>query len=228
MTKSKKKTTDIIIWSTVSLAVLAVGFLAYKKFFKKKKPKSKFKQKLIDVTNAEWKDWDKGQKNERSSSMYQRLKEYWNNINWGEDKWSPSGTAWSAAFISYVMKKAGAGDDFKYSSSHSKYIRDAVKNRKENNSNPFKAYKLSEKQAVPEVGDLVCYSRESKTDLYDRTSSYKSHCDIVVSKTADTIDVIGGNVNHTVGKKTVPLNLDGTVKKGSVGKKWFTVIKNFK
>ena len=85
------------------------------------------------------------------------------------------------------------------------------------------SYRLNEKS--PEEGDLVCYSRMSQTDLYDKTSSYKSHCDIVVKKTSDTIDVIGGNVNHTVGKKTVELNSDGTVKAGSAGKKWFTVIK---
>ena len=31
------------------------------------------------------------------------------------------------------MKKAGAGDDFSYNPSHSVYIRDAIKNRKQNN-----------------------------------------------------------------------------------------------
>ena len=87
----------------------------------------------------------------------------------------------------------------------------------------FRAYPLYKEK--PQLGDLVCYSRMSQTDLYDKTSSYKSHCDIVVKKTSDSIDVIGGNVNHTVGKKTVELNSDGTVKAGSAGKKWFTVIK---
>ena len=222
---NSKKTNDIVLWSTVSVALLALGYLIFKKVVKSSKPKSAFKKKLVNLTNEEWQYWDKGEKKENNSSVYTRLKDYWNSIGWNESGWSPTGTAWSAAFISHVMKKAGAGEDFKYASSHSKYISDAVKNRKEGNSNPFKAYRLGEKQATPELGDLVCYSRENTTDLYDRDSGYKSHCDIVVRKSSDSIDVIGGNVGHTVKKKSYSLNPDGTVKKSG---KLFAVIKNAK
>ena len=227
---NKKKKIDIVTWSVIGLAVVSVGVLIYTKLGKNSKNKlgnklTNFKKKLIDVTNSEWEYWDYGKTKETASSMYSRLKDYWSNVGWSENRWTPTSEPWSAAFISYVMKKAGAGNDFVYNASHSKYIRDAIKNRKENNSKPFKAYRLSEQQAAPELGDLVCYSRESKTDLYDRTSGYKSHCDIVVNKTVDSIDVIGGNVGHTVQKKTYQLNSDGTVKKTG---KLFAVIKNSK
>ncbi len=216
------KTKNVLIWSAIAVGVAGVSFLIIK-LLNKKPRKSSFQKKIIDIANKEWADWDKGKAKEDDPKMLSRLTTYWENVGWKPSQWTTTGTAWSAAFISYVMRKGGAGSKFKYDASHSDYIRDAVKNRKENNNNPFKAYRLNEKS--PEEGDLVCYSRMSQTDLYDKTSSYKSHCDIVVKKTADTIDVIGGNVNHTVGKKTVQLNSDGTVKAGSAGKKWFTVIK---
>ena len=217
------KTKNILIWSAISVGVIGISLLIIKLASKKKPKKSKLQKKIIDVANKEWTDWRKGKAKEDDSNMYDRLTTYWDNVGWKSSQWSPTGTAWSAAFISYVMRKGGAGGLFKYNASHSAYIRDAVKNRKENKKNPFKAYRLNEK--APEEGDLVCYSRETKTDLYDRTSSYKSHCDIVVKKNSVNIEVIGGNVSHTVGKKVVPLNPDGTVKAGSVGKKWFAVIK---
>tara|TARA_R110002153_G_scaffold54854_2_gene152525 strand:+ start:2924 stop:3592 length:669 start_codon:yes stop_codon:yes gene_type:complete len=220
-----KKTKLILQYSVIAAAMFTVSIVLINKFFTKS-GKTAFKKKLIDVTNQEHEHWGNGTIRERDPSMYQRLKDYWDTVGWSESRWSPpQKEPWSAAFISYVMKKAGAGDDFKYDASHSTYIRQAVKNKKENNSNPFKAYKLNDKEATPKVGDLVCYSRESTIDLYDRTSGYKSHCDIVVSQTPDSIDLIGGNVGHTVKKKTLQLNENGTVKKTG---KWFTVIKNAK
>jgi len=73
---------------------------------------------------------------------------------------------------------------------------------------------------------LVCYYRfTTSSDPFDRDSSYQSHCDIVVKKSSDSIEVIGGNVNHTVGKKVVSLDSNGKVKEGSAGKKWFAIIK---
>ena len=117
------------------------------------------------------------------------------------------------------MREAKADDDFVYSASHSSYIRDSIKNRKENNDNPFKAYRLEEKKV--EVGDLVCYSRQSGVD-YDTTNRYKSHCDIVVKIDKNKAEVIGGNVNNTVGKKTINLK---NGKLNDTQKDWFTLIK---
>ena len=210
------------MWSAIGVGVAGISFLLIK-VLNKKPRKSSFQKKIIDIANQEWSDWSKGQAKEDDPNMLDRLTKYWESVGWKRSQWTPTGKAWSAAFISYVIKKGGAGDNFVYDASHSDYIRDAVKNRKENNKNPFKAYRLAEK--APQEGDMICYSRMSQTDLYDQTSSYKSHCDIVVKKNSNSIDVIGGNVSHTVGKKTVPLNSDGTVKAGAAGKKWFAVIK---
>lgn len=220
----KEKTQKILAWVIVGTTILVIGGFVLRTALKRKRAKSKFRRKIIDIANKEWEDWDKGKKSETNKSMYSRLKEYWDGVGWKEKDWTPSSVAWSSAFISYVMKKGGAGKDFKYSASHSSYIRQARKNREQKNKNPFKAYRLNEKKA--ELGDLVCYYRGTTAkDPFDRDSSYQSHCDIVVAKNPSNIEVIGGNVNDSVTKKIVPLDKKGYVQKGGAGKKWFAVIK---
>tara|TARA_R110002124_G_scaffold286862_1_gene468961 strand:- start:58 stop:705 length:648 start_codon:yes stop_codon:yes gene_type:complete len=198
-------------------AILGIVFIADKIKNKSKSKGKGFRKNLAKIAEKEYADWNFGNTKETSISMYQRLADYWKSVGWGTSSWTPSSVPWSAAFISFVLKKSGAGNDFKSSSSHSKYIRDAVINRKSNNSNPFKAYKINEKKV--EVGDLVCYARQSGVG-YDTTSSYKSHCDIVVSADNNEAQVIGGNVGHSVTKTKVNL------KNGYVNdSKWFTIIK---
>ena len=84
---------------------------------------------------------------------------------------------------------------------------------------------MHEKKA--ELGDLVCYPRQSGVD-YDTTYSYKSHCDIVVgvNRIKRNIEVIGGNVGDGVTKKV--LNTDNKGYLNDTSYKWFTIIKNNK
>jgi len=212
--------TNNIYYAVVGLAAfLTTVFVIHKLKNKGNSKAKKFRKNLVSIAEKEHADWNFGKKKETSNSMFDRLSSYWKSVGWGTNRWTPSSVPWSAAFISFVMQKAGAGSKFKSSSSHSKYIVDAVKNRKNNTDNPFKAYKLNEKKV--EVGDLVCYSRQSGVD-YDTTSSYKSHCDIVVSANNDNAEVIGGNVGQSVTKRKVNL------KNGYLNDKnasWFTVIK---
>lgn len=152
------------------------------------------------------------------------LESYWvDGANWknmGRSKMVSE--AWSAAFISKMMKDSGAGDNFKYSASHSTYITDSIKNRKENNENAFKGYKPSE---VPvEVGDLVCYPRDSGIG-YDTTGSYKSHCDIVTKIEGNLARTIGGNVSDSVSVTNVKLDNNGYILPTN-SRKYFVVIKN--
>ncbi|NEQ76546.1 MAG: DUF2272 domain-containing protein [Okeania sp. SIO2C9] len=122
-------------------------------------------------------------------------------------------------------KKAGAGDKFKYNSSHSVYIREAIKNRKNNMPDAgFKGYKIDE--ISPAVGDLVCAPRAGDESWvnYDTTTDYKSHCDLLVLKRVNEIDIIGGNVSNSVTLKTLKLDTNRQVKDTS--RPWFVVIKN--
>jgi hypothetical protein len=190
------------------------------------KSSSTFKTKLVDLANAEWDKWNKGgvRIKEGSQDTIQDLRDYWEKGAGVKknDKYYIE-EAWSSAFISYLMKTAGAGDDFKYSPSHSQYIAQAVKNRKENNDKKFKAYKPNEVNV--QVGDLVCYPRQSGV-TYDSGAGYKSHCDLIISVSGNVAVGVGGNVSNSVSKKNYYLSngkIDGTKSKDI-----FTVIKNEK
>jgi LAS superfamily LD-carboxypeptidase LdcB len=104
---------------------------------------------------------------------------------------------WSAVFVSWVMRSAGAGQDFAYSHAHRVYVRAARNNRCTNNiANPFWAYRATE--VAPEPGDLVCRSRHSPPVTYENIVQpvlWGMHCDIVTAPaSAGQIMVTGGNV----------------------------------
>lgn len=211
----------------VSLLTISLIYL----FSKPKKQKSSpFKKKLINLANEEFDKWNKGgvRIKEGSQDTIQDLRDYWEkgagvkqNDNYYVEE------AWSSAFISYLMRMAGAGDDFKYAPSHSQYIEQAVKNKKENNSKKFKAYKPNEVKV--KVGDLVCYPRQSGVG-YDSGAGYKSHCDLIINVNGDKAVGVGGNVSDSVSKKDYVLK-EGKIDKSKDTKGYggiFVVIKNTK
>lgn len=192
----------------------------------KNKIKSDFKKKLVDLANKEWDKWNKSGKvtKEGSQDTIQDLRDYYEigTKTKSADSYYID-TPWSATFISYLMREAGAGDDFKYSLSHSEYITQAIKNKLENNNKKFKGYKPDEVDV--EIGDLVCYPRD-KGITYNTNAPYKSHCDLITEINGNIAVGIGGNVSNSVSKKNYNLK-DGKidkVKSSSV----FVVIKNLK
>jgi hypothetical protein len=116
-----------------------------------------------------------------------------------DDVWH-CGNPWSAAFVSWVMRSAGAGRDFNYSAAHVDYVRDARRNRCNNvAANPFWAYRATE--VAPELGDLVCRSRHRRpadATTYENVmqgGARPLHCDIVTTAAqGGRIMVTGGNV----------------------------------
>ena len=209
----------------VSLITISLIYL----FSKPKKQKSSFKTKLVKIANEEFDAWNKnGKIKEGSQDTLPRLRKYWEEGSGiKKDDNYYINQAWSSAFISYLMRKAGAGNDFKYSQSHSQYIAQAVKNRKENNSKKFKAYKPNEVKV--EVGDLICYPRQSGVS-YDSNAGYLSHCDLITSIKGNDAIGIGGTVSDSVSKTTYPLK-DGKIDKSKDTKGYggvFVVIKNRK
>ena len=182
------------------------------------------KQKLITTALQEYKHWNNGAKKENTPEMIDKLKEYWNAAgikSWSDEKMRNE--AWSAAFISYLMKKANAGTNFKYSPSHSVFIREAIKNKKEESDNPFKAYKPSEVKL--NVGDIIAYPRQSGVN-YDTITDYASHSDVVVQIKNGIAKTIGGNVANTVSATSVYLTKDGKIDTERNKKKYFVVIKS--
>ena len=133
---------------------------------------------------------------------------------------------WSAVFVSYVMRIAGAGPAFAYSTAHQTYIRAARRNRlSQSTANPFWAFRATE--VAPRVGDLVCASRSDSGATYDNIGDPQTratHCDVVVEVRPGRIRVIGGNVGQTVGEKWLRTLPDGRVSIVGAQSKLFAVI----
>lgn len=130
---------------------------------------------------------------------------------------------WSAAFLSWAFRKAGAGDRFHYAPSHCIYIRRAIEDRKHGRHDaPLWGFRLAER--APHIGDLVCYARQSGVDFDLQQQYYKSHADIVVATKSGAIEVIGGNVGNSVTKKHLRTDAEGKLADRSQA--WFAVLEN--
>lgn len=167
---------------------------------------------IVRVALQEWERWARGAIKEDDPRMRAVLEDYWRTgarAPRSEATWWAS-VPWSAAFISWVMRKAGAGSAFVYSAGHSYYTYAAKQNRLVNNDNPFKAYRVTE--AVPRPGDLVCKSRAGSGATYDTIRpGMSTHCDIVVGVQPGQIATIGGNVSNSVKATTVSTDANGLI-----------------
>lgn len=123
-------------------------------------------------------------------------------------------TAWSAAFVSWVMRQA-ALPGFRPSASHLGYVRDAYLRPEAS------AYRFTDpRNTKPAVGDLLCYVRHSgRTYGHEGLRSVAAsvdgldmHCDVVVAASPgndSTAYLIGGNVQQNVTMRLLPLNRNG-------------------
>jgi hypothetical protein len=167
-------------------------------------------------------------KPEREPGLWQRVGEYWwegmdagtKEAGWtgktdGQGVVFPasedSNYAWSAAFISYVMRVAGAGPRFPYSEAHSTYI-DLAKRQKLGQVSGWLVVAEQPSEYAPRLGDLICFSRTAGHVLtYDELPAghFPAHCDIVVGAAPGQIAVVGGNVDDAVTLKHVPVTPEG-------------------
>lgn len=138
-----------------------------------------------------------------------------------------TGHPWSAAFISYAAKKAGAGATFRYSARHSIYISKAIRDKNDETQDvAYWCFRLDD--CKPKVGDLVCWSRQLGVD-YDHQfgGQYAGHCDIVVEVAQDELKVIGGNVGQSVTQRPLALDADGKLRpRSGGGETLFAVMQN--
>jgi hypothetical protein len=164
---------------------------------------------------------------EREEGLWQRVGEYWwlgLDPRWREQGWtgihdengvifpaSEDGNyAWSAAFTSYVMRIAGAGGRFPYTTTHADYINAA--RRHGLGLEPGTALSAERIEIyAPQRGDLICYWRGRQPVAYDDlpTGRFPAHCDFVVAIRPGELDVIGGNVDNAVAMKHIPATTDG-------------------
>lgn len=181
---------------------------------------------------------------EREEGLWQRVGLYWwlgLDPSWSQSGWTgihdesgqvfPAGRdgfyAWSAAFVSYVMRLAGAGASFPYSENHADYINAAAQHIPGIALDPQRvdAY-------APQRGDLICLWRGARPVTFDELPAgrFPGHCDIVIGMKPGQLDVIGGNVDNAVAMKYIPVGADGRLAgPGGVvfdpDHHWFVVLK---
>jgi hypothetical protein len=181
------------------------------------------RQNIARIAVEELQHWRTGgrQRTERETIMLPRLQSYWKHGSGNDFSHAQLSNAsfqekhpWSATFISWVMRQAGAGNFFRRSAKHTVYVAAAKRNRTNGTVNPFHAFRPTEVR--PEIGDLVCSPRAGSGVTYDNVSTQSSHCDIVVEVRTGEIVVIGGNardqasgVSNTVGAKRIRLTPQG-------------------
>jgi hypothetical protein len=173
------------------------------------------KEALISAAAEQWLRFDRSNKSEIDDPQYKIVGEYWQaiglNLN-GFNRDQP----WSAAFISFVARKAGY-DKFKFDASHSTYVHDAVDKRKAGDASaPFWGFNVGDHK--PQLGDLVCRSRGgSQITSMDSLPSggFISHCDIIFEIKDTEVRTLGGNVEQTVNITSYPLNSSGFLKSGT-------------
>ena len=174
---------------------------------------STLRSNMAAIARQEWERWKRGTVKEGDPAIRAALADYWKSgagyMPTGSTWWSDN--PWSAAFISWVVRRAGAGSSFKYSAGHSYYTVAAKQNRLAGNSNPFKAFRTGE--AAPRVGDIVCLDRGSGATYDNLREGMATHCDIVVEVQPGKLTTIGGNLSDSVRTTTVPTDGNGRISK---------------
>ncbi len=177
---------------------------------------------------------------ERQPGLWQRIGEYWwEGLNAGDadNAWTGKHDAdgkvfpvaangqyaWSAAFISYVMRIAGAGARFPYAADHAYYINYAARAAKGEISSPLLIAENPQSYA-PRLGDLVCFGRGRARSLtfadLPTAKLFPAHCSIVTAGAVHALSVVGGNVEDAVTLTHVTVN-----DAGLVGPPWFVVLR---
>jgi hypothetical protein len=195
--------------ATATIAGAAVSGFVSKNVLRD--PLSDPREALVGECVTQWLRFDRGKRKEFEDDFVAVVGEYWQSINMdldGLDREYP----WSAAFISYAVRKAGGHDGFVYAAAHARYCHAAIRAKLDGAAHPFWGYKIGDHK--PQLGDMVCRWRSSRIDYRyaSKKRNFKSHCDIVVAIAKDHVLTIGGNVQQSVRHTRYPISARGFLK----------------
>ena len=139
---------------------------------------------------------------------------------------------WSAVFVSWCVKSAGATrDEFKFAMAHSVFVQQAIRNGI-NGTGVFQA--VDSADHAPGVGDIIQHNRGgTHIDFnFARThANYASHSVIVIEVGQDNKGpfafCVGGNESDSVRRTVVRLDARGFIKQRD-GNPFISVVKNLK
>ncbi len=209
---------------------------------------SGLRARIVEVAEREWKNWQEGSLGETSAEATPLLKQYHRvgvrqsrtDAELRSKAWH-AGHPWSAVFISYVMREAGAGNAFGYSAAHTGYVAAAKRATRKGDASSFRAFRFD--QAALEPGDVVVRDRVNIKTRQCYGSNFEnaekgghSHGEIVleVNPQAGYAVTIGGNTSqeyprrglagNTAGKHKIRIDSSGrVVQQGKC--KYFAVLK---
>jgi hypothetical protein len=189
---------------------------------------SPFARKLASIAETQHKKFQFT--NEADPKLCSRIKKWTEDIGFGFS--SCTQVPWSAVFVSWCVKAAGATKaEFKFAMAHSLFVNEAIKNAT-NGVGVFQGFDITAKP--PEVGDIIQHNRRGHKFDFDFAKThlkYESHSAIVIEVGEDTSGkfafCVGGNENDSVRRSLVRLNAKGFIKQRD-GNPFICVIKNLK
>jgi len=155
--------------------------------------------------------------------MSERVRDYWRSVDEPKLSGLDTNVPWSAAFISWDLESAGVPrDQFCPDARHTIYIERLV-DRARRPGAALIPRRVDER--APQVGDLICQSRDGGRTSLDNLDRGPGHCDIVVEVRPGVAEAIGGNVRDSVSRSVFPLDGRGFLSPIS-GRSFFTVVEN--
>ncbi|MCR0981877.1 DUF2272 domain-containing protein [Roseomonas populi] len=203
------------------------------------------RERLLRIAEAEWVEWGRitagpglprpPAGSEGATASFPRVLAYWravpdaeaaaavsrNRARWAaqlegrtvEGVWSEP--AWSAAFVSFLMRGAGVDErEFHASASHAFYLDAILRDAAEFPARaPFVPHDVVER--APEPGDLICADRSRhplpgwRARLPEAGQFRPMHCDLVIRTGAGVAEAVGGNVADAVTMTLYETGADG-------------------
>lgn len=213
------------------------------------------RERMLRIATAEWRDWGSividptlppNSPQESRTDNFPRVLAYWRAVPdedgavarnraryraGSERLWSEP--AWSAAFISYVMRAAGVdAREFPPSAAHAFYIDAMIADAARfPDLAPF--IPQEPELYAPRIGDLICADRSDaplrswRERAADHGRFRPMHCDIVVRVRPGQVEAIGGNVRDAVSLARFPTDASGALLPRPQGDPaWFAVFEN--
>jgi hypothetical protein len=166
---------------------------------------------IVSLAHQEWQRWNSGgKKYGNDPRMSPILQDYW-QVGVGQPV-NPAALAspqfharhpWGAPFISWIMRRAGAGPAFPYSAAYSQIIEAIRQNR-----SPFKIYQANQVRPVP--GDLVCRWSTGHPNGSGAQPGPSPRCYIVADIQPGQLIAVGV-VRNSIGIIRIPTDPGGSI-----------------
>lgn len=187
-----------------------------------------FAKKLVDIAQQQHSTYMN--MDEAEIKLCKQIQKYWTEL--GFNFTSCVTVPWSAVFVSWCVKQAGAtAVEFKFAQSHSKFVNKAITNTIQN-TGVFRGRRITEYQ--PKIGDIIHNNRGGNSFTYDYAmnhDSFESHSAIVIEVGEDNNGkyalTIGGNEGDSIRVKEIRLDKNGFIKQRNTNP-FISIIENLK